>query len=272
MRAFARFFDGDSPLARDPVLGEYLGDLVRPYGVGLRTELLAAGIGHSYGEMGEQLIRDSVADGQEVDLLVLAHAVPDVRPGRSTALYLSALCHGRPQAFAISEQGAAAAFTASRLAGEFLRGGDCRDALVLVLEQSVLHYDLLPDDGSESLPALPDRHAGVAIRYDQPFKVWQYSDIDAASAVTRFLDLFPEASSALDDRVFVLGAGLAGVPDSRLAGDVIRPHGQPMTGTWAALAEKEVSERRSIVLADHDPWSRTLNVWIAERTAATWTP
>jgi hypothetical protein len=256
-RRAAAYFPGDSPLASEPVLRDYLADLAEPYGVPLREDLLAAGVGHSYGEMGEELLRAVVAEDDPADLLLLPFAMPDVRPGRSTALYLSSVCPGRPEAFAISDQGFAAPFTAIRLAGTYLATGECRNALVLVLEQSVLHHAPLLEEG-ESVPPLPERHAGVALRFDgQVPLVSQYTDVDADEAVHHMARF-----NSGEPSVFVLGQGLA---DVAVSSEVIRPKGQPLTGIWAAYAEQAEAwdaERRRVVLADYDPGMRILSVCV----------
>src|SRR5439155_25656265 len=91
-RAERRVFGETSPTAFDPILRVFLADLVRPYGLPLREDLLREGAGHSYGEMAEPLVRAAVAGGEPVDLVVLAFAVHDLRLGRATALYLSDAC------------------------------------------------------------------------------------------------------------------------------------------------------------------------------------
>ena len=256
VRCAAAYFPGDSVLAGEPVLRDYLADLAEPYGVALREDLLAAGVGHSYGEMGEELLRSVVAEDDPLDLLILPFDIPDVRPGRSTALYLSSVCPGRPEAFGISDQGTAAVFTAIRLAGTYLATGECRSALVLVLEQSVLHYEPLLADG-ESAPTLPERHAGVALRFDGAVpQVRQYPDVDADEAVRRVTEFDSGELS-----VFVLGEGLAGA-DAAMSSEVVRPKGQPLTGIWAAYAEHTEhwsAERQRVVVADYDMGMRTLS-------------
>ncbi|MDQ7910867.1 hypothetical protein RB614_40880 [Phytohabitans sp. ZYX-F-186] len=153
-RATRRVFD--EPAARSahpshgPHFAGYLADLLEPYGLAPRPP---AG-GQSYGEMAAALIADLVRPDEPVDLLVLAFAVPDVRPGRATATYLSHVCPGAPLAFAVCDQGVAAGFTALRIAEAY---PDRRRSLVVVVEQATLHYDL-------PAPApLPARHAGVAL-------------------------------------------------------------------------------------------------------------
>ena len=55
--------------------------------------------------MAEAVIARAVLPGEDVDLLVLAYAIPDITPGRATATYLSHICPGNPLAFAICDQG-----------------------------------------------------------------------------------------------------------------------------------------------------------------------
>ncbi|BFV55157.1 hypothetical protein KCMC57_up02610 [Kitasatospora sp. CMC57] len=157
-RALTQRFDGRSETSLDPDLRVFAGDLARPYGLALREDLLAEGAGQAYGEMGEVLIdRLGLTADQPVDLLILAFAVPDVQPGRAVTLHLARRCPGRPLAFAIGDQGSAAPFTALRIADQYARTGACRRAVVLILEQTTLHY----------LPAgpvtLPKRHQGVLL-------------------------------------------------------------------------------------------------------------
>lgn len=153
-RAARRVFDGPAARTAHPEHGPhfagYLADLLEPYGLAPHAP---AG-GQSYGEMGAALIADLVRPDEPVDLLVLAFAVPDVRPGRATATYLSHLCPGQPLAFAVCDQGVAAGFTALRIAQSY---PEHRRSLVIVVEQAALHYD-------PPAPApLPARHAGVAL-------------------------------------------------------------------------------------------------------------
>ncbi|WP_034262984.1 hypothetical protein [Actinospica robiniae] len=232
VRALARFFPGASELAREPVLREYLADAARPYGVAVCEDELAAGRGHSYGEMGQGLLEEVVGEGEEVGVLILAHAVPDVRPGRSTALYLSSVCPGRPHAFAVTEQGVSAAYTAIRLAATFLGSGESRNALILIVEQAAQFYEM------RTPVSMPKQHAGVALWLEPgDATVYQHTCVTRAEA----LRLLPEAP------LLLLGDGLAEV-----AGE------QPMTGAWAAYAEQP----GPAVIADYDPDIQTLSICV----------
>jgi 4-hydroxymandelate oxidase len=260
-RAERRVFDGFSQAAFDPVLRVFLADLVRPYGLALREDLLREGAGHSYGEMADPLVRAAVADGEPVDLVVLAFAIHDIRLGRATALYLSDACPGEPMAFAVCDQGNAAAFTALRLVGEFTRGGTCRRCLLVVVEQSTLHY-------RPAGPApIPDRHAAVALLFDDSGPAGlgparQHTAVPPGQVgALRAADV-AELAGGREDVTLVLGAGLAGLGLPRLVDRVVSaPAGQPFTGPWWELAGglPGWADRGGLVmLADHDPQLRYL--------------
>ncbi|HVQ92782.1 MAG TPA: hypothetical protein VMU51_17240, partial [Mycobacteriales bacterium] len=163
-RAGRRVFAETSTLALDPELRIFIADMVGPYGVPLREDLLRTGSGHTYAQMAEALLPDVLAAGEPVDLLVLAFAIHDIRIGQTTAVYLSSICPGDPLAFAICDQGSAAAFTGLRLISEYASTGDCRRALLVVAEQSALHYQPAPVPGPPA--PIPDRHAAVALLLD----------------------------------------------------------------------------------------------------------
>ncbi|HEX8768439.1 MAG TPA: hypothetical protein VF714_08725, partial [Jatrophihabitans sp.] len=123
VRAERRTFSGPSRFLSDPAnraaVSSYLSDLPRPHPTeasGAPPVLVAPDQGHSYGEMAEALIGALVPAEEPVGLLVLAYSVHDVQPGRATATYLSSVCPGTPMAFAISDQGSAAAYSALRIA------------------------------------------------------------------------------------------------------------------------------------------------------------
>jgi 4-hydroxymandelate oxidase len=237
-----RLFDGSARFTGDPghraELHRYLADLGQPYGLGPPD---GAG-GHSYGEMAEVLIGELTADGRPVDVLVLAFAVPDVRPGRATATYLSHICPGNPLAFAVCDQGAAAAFTGLRLAGEYLRTGGCRRALLVIVEQAGLAYPPV------SPAPVPARHAAVALLLGDSgppvTAVRQHPNVPPAEVPARLAAELATVDTA--GATLVLGAELAGY---RHDGAVrVAPAGQPMTGVWWELAEVAAP----VVLADYD--------------------
>ncbi|MFF2816040.1 hypothetical protein ACFVT9_11025 [Kitasatospora cineracea] len=166
-------FPEPSALAADPVhaarLHRYLTDLLAPYGLSPALDTPAPDApaggqssGQSYGEMAEALIRAVVPAGEQVDLLVLAHAVPDLTPGRATACWLSHRCPGGPLSFAVTGPDGTAAFTALRLLTAYADTAGLRRALLLVVEQDWLPYD-------PGVPvAVPATSRGVALLFGDP--------------------------------------------------------------------------------------------------------
>lgn len=262
-RVGRRVFDGISDTAFDPELRRFLTDMVRPYGLALREELFQQGAGHSYGEMAELLIADTVPADEPVDLLVLAFGIHDLRLGRATAAYLSSVCPGEPMAFAVCDQGSAAAFTALRLIGEYGRSGVCGRALLVVAEQSALHYE-------PATPAVvPQRHAAVALLYEQggtggASVVRQHADVSARLVGALLADDVAVLSGGRPDVTLVLGSGLSQFAHTCLADrTLVAVTGQPFTGPWWELAgglPRWRAEGRLVLLADYDPGLRYLSV------------
>lgn len=254
-RATRRVFEGMSDLVFDPELRVFLADMVRPYGLPLRDDLLTHGAGHSYGEMAERLIKETVHDDEPVDLLVLAFGIHDIRLGRATAAYLSHVCPGDPMPIALCDQGAAAAYTGVRLIDEYTKSGACSRALLVLAEQSALHYQ-------PAGPAvLPDRHTAVALLCEQsavggPTVVRQHADVSPGLVGALLADEVAVLTGGRADVTLVLGGGLADVGHGLGVESVVRaPAGQPFTGPWWELAGGLAGwrgEGRLVVLAEYD--------------------
>ena len=265
-RAVRLAFPDPAELASDEVhtgrLDAYLSDLLSQYKLGLEPGAIEQG-GQSYGEMAEALIKLAVPDGESVDLLVLAYAIPDITPGRATATYLSHVCPGRPMSFAVSDQGAAAGFIGLRLIRDYAQTGGPSRALMLVVEQAALPYD-------PGVPvAVPTGHSGVALLFGE------LTETSDSAARLGTVSVSPGlAVAALADEVGALFAGAAGstaILGSALATEVPEPTGpsqvriasvgQPYTGVWwelaGALAEADVRASR-ILLADYAPEAQYL--------------
>ncbi|MFG3054849.1 hypothetical protein ACGFZP_28405 [Kitasatospora sp. NPDC048239] len=227
-KAVTRYVDGRSETSLDPDLRVFVSDLVRPHGLPLREDLLDEGVGHSYGEMAEGPLREAVADGKPVDLLILAFDSPDVRPGAPASIHLSRFCPGSPLAFAVCDEGTAAAFTALQLAADFTSGGSGFDRVVVVLaEQTALHYR--PAEPVD----LPDRHCVVVLVCEKDpdceLTIRQTKPADEESASKQ---LAAEAGELGSGTLVLVGPGL---PD--VAGAQPPIAGQPFTGVWTQLAE-----------------------------------
>lgn len=237
--------DGDSPLAADPALRPYLTDLAATHGLSLREDVL--GTGQAYAELAVPVIDAVTSPEEPVDLLVLVYGVPDVQPGRNVALWLAAHCPGEPLAFAVADQGTAAAFTALRLAADFAATGECARALVVVAEQTAVPYPL-------TTPApVPDRHCAVALLLDggpAEVEVRTHPALppEAVGAV-----LAAEVAELTGDReavTLVLGPGVGAVPETAGARVLRAAPGLPHTGLWARLADAQPGSH--LVVADYD--------------------
>jgi hypothetical protein len=264
-RAEGLVFPHAAAIARDPTyasdLAVYLTDLLRQHGLAIDHAALAAG-GQSYKEMAEALIGRIVPDGERIDLLVLAYAVPDVIPGRATCVYLSGVCPGTPLAFAVSDQGTAAAFTALRLIRQYAGASDLRRALLIVLEQAWLPYD------PATPAALPTGHSGVAVLFGD-------ADQDCPARLESVATHTPTAVSALPAAISALAAESTRRAGTVIVGSLLAEHapepagvrrcpaGRPYTGVWWELVgelSQPHTEPRRLVLADYDPESRTLGL------------
>jgi hypothetical protein len=269
VRTARRTFTGPAEFLADPGnrarVAEYLADMARPYALEVQAALFgeppSPALGQSYGEMAHALIGSVVSADEPVDLLVLAFAIHDLRPGRQTAAYLSAVTPGAPMAFAICDQGSAAAFSGLRIAREYAVSAGIRRALLIVVEQGALPY---------SCPVeLPAQHRGVAMLYGdratpqaRVVGVRQHpgvppGDVDGLAAA----DLSELAAGQHDVRI-VLGAALAAVWTAPSACRVrVMPPGQPSTAVWWGLADELASEagyRDLVVAADYDAELRYL--------------
>ncbi len=234
----------DSPLATHPTLLPYLTDLAATHGLALRGEVL--GTGQAYAELAAPVVEAVTAPDEPVDLLVLAYGVPDVQPGRNAALQLAAHCPGNPLAFAVCDQGPAAAFTALRLVADYAATGACTRAVLVVAEQAAVPYPL-------TAPApVPDRHAAVAVLVEGGAAVADVRTHPALPPEAVGAVLAADVAELTAQRAgatLVLGAGVGTVPG---AAQVLRAApGLPYTGTWARLADAEPG--RFLVIADYDP-------------------
>ncbi|MFD4909893.1 hypothetical protein [Kitasatospora purpeofusca] len=252
-RVLTRYADGRSELSLDPDLRVFVADLVRPYGLPLREDLLAEGVGHAYEELAAGLLAEALGPDEPADVLIQAFDSPDVRPGAPTSLALSRSCAGTPTALALCDQGTAGAFAALRAALAYQRTGVARRAVVVLAEQTALHH--LPPEPV----TLPDRHCAVVLVCEtlpgEELTVRQDSGavVGTADSADSVAEEVRRQAKALGEEAAVLLAAGLDVPGL----DAVRvPAGQPFTGLWSALADRLPgwrAERRPVLLADFDP-------------------
>jgi hypothetical protein len=277
VRATRRTFTGPAEFLAEAGnrarVGEYLADMARPYGLNVPATLFSAppsaALGHSYGEMAQALIGPLIPADEPVDLLVLAFSVHDLRPGRQTAAYLSHVTPGAPTAFAICDQGCAAAFTGLRIAREYVASTGIRRALLVVVEQAALPY-------ASSVP-VPAQHQGIAMLYGDAtaaggdaavsFRagavtrarvagVRQHPGVSPAAVADFAAAGLSELAAGRDQVGLVLSNAAAAVWTTASAGRVrVMPPGQPSTGVWWGLIDELSRETGPglVVAADYDP-------------------
>lgn len=278
VRAVRRTFTGPAEFLSDPAnrarVGEYLADMARPYALEVPADLFRASpalaqsssaLGHSYGEMAAALIEKAVSSDEAVDLLVLAFSIHDLRPGRQTAAYLSHVTPGAPMAFAICDQGSAAAFSGLRIAGEYAASAGINRALVIVAEQAALPYGCAAP--------VPSEHRAVAMLYsaisDSAMRdggrvagVRQHPGVPPADVAGLAAADLAELAAGHDEVALVLSDALGAVWHKPLASRVrVTPGGQPSTEVWWGLIDElaDLAGRPDLlVAADYDPDLRYL--------------
>jgi hypothetical protein len=284
VRAVRRTFTGPAEFLADPAnrarVGEYLADMARPYGREVPPDLFgepsAPALGHSYGEMAEALIGPAGMAGEPVDLLVLAFSGHDLRPGRQTAAYLSHVTPGAPMAFAICDQGSAAAFSGLRIAREYASSAGIRRALLIVVEQADLPYGC-------PVP-LPAQHRGVAMLFgdglsndgpsgDGPSRngtgpqarlagLRQHPGVPPDAVAGLAAAERKELAASHHETGLVLSAALAAEWTAPAAARVrVMPPGQPSTAVWWGLIDEltgDAGHPDLVVAADYDPDLRYL--------------
>lgn len=269
VRAVRRTFTGPAEFLADPGnrarVGAYLTDMAGAYAREMPAAVLgeppSPALGHSYGEMAQALIGQAVLAGEPVDLLVLAFSVHDLRPGRQTAAYLSHLTPGAPMAFAICDQGSAAAFSGLRIARAYASSAGIRRALLIVVEQAALPYGC-------PVP-VPSQHRGVAMLYGESAMprarvadVRQHPGVPPGEAARLAAADLCELVASHHEVSLVISDALAAVWAAPAAGRVrVMPPGQPSTDVWWGLIDElsgDGGRPDLLVAADYDPGLRYL--------------
>ena len=269
VRAARRTFAGPAEFLADPGnrarIGEYLADMARPYGCEVPASLFgeppSPALGHSYGEMAQALIGAIVPADEPVGLLVLAFSVHDLRPGRQTAAYLSHVTPGSPMAFAVCDQGSAAAFSGLRVAREYASSAGVGRVLLIVVEQAALPY--------RSPAPLPSQHRGVAMLFGdcatpqaRVADVRQHPGVPPGGVADLAAADLTQLAASHHEVGLVLSDTLAAVWTAPAAGRVrVMPPGQPSTGVWWGLLDELASDAGHpdlLVAADYDPGLRYL--------------
>ncbi|MET8453981.1 hypothetical protein [Streptomyces sp. NPDC005209] len=196
---------------------------------------------------------------QGFDAAILANATPDAEPGFPMP-YVENSLDGTGTVFAVSDQGAAAAFTALRLAARTLPPGEHGRSLVVVMDQAaVLTGPPIPQD----IRPLRDSAVALVLERDGEIgapQISQYVSVPTGEIVGHLSAVARDA-----ERITAICRPELAPYWSKadVAADIVPvPDGLPCTGLWATLAQHRAAAGGAgrVVLADYDPRLKYLSV------------
>ncbi len=154
-----------NPFRFDQDMLDHDRDLLRGFDVEFSEALLRAGRNIDFGELAETALARLPRPAFGADLVIVAYGLPDLSSTRAVAA-LNLLLGGSAVAFALSEQGLHAPFTALRVIDAFAESGRCRQACLFVLEQSTRPHrdELVHGRGVLDSAALLVFRAGAGFR------------------------------------------------------------------------------------------------------------
>ncbi len=198
------------------------------------------------------------------DMVLLAHAAPDMTPNEITGTFVASLLCGEPLAYAVTDQGSAGVFTALRLAEQYAQRGSCDRAVVLAFDQATFPYDT---DVAATERLHGDAGVGLLLERDGDgsVQVLQRAGLMRADgeAVESAVEALLERLRVLPGAALTVNAGLtasgAFVGSTRVTGRA--PLGLPSTALVAMLAQRRPSQPdEPTVLVDYDPVHGQLSV------------
>ena len=227
---------------------KFFRDLLGPFGAKPDEERLRDGAQVQHRQLAETLVAaDGIRDSRP-QLVVVAHALPDLVPFTAVAPMLTERLGGGATCFSISEQGLAAPFTALRVAAAYHRSARADEVLLAVLEQTTLPepFPIVDENqliDSGVLLALNSTGAGGLTLDRAGF----------AESVAAALAGYPA-----DDRTLVVVGSW--VDDAVPGGYAVHRAGPGSycTGTWLELADNWTDWQQryaTVVLCDTDPRS-----------------
>jgi hypothetical protein len=216
------------------------------------TDELAAGGRVTFEHMITALLDRLGPRARGLDVAVLANATPDSEAVFPVP-YIEEAIGGIGTVFAVSDQGAAAPFTALRLASSTLPPGEHGRSLVIVLDQTAV-----PEGPPIPADLRPRQNSAVALLLERDGAlgrplIRQSTDAGPAEIVAMLREAAGEPD---DDLTLVCRAEF--VPywtKTGLDAEVLTVReGLPCTGLWAELAAHcaRPSRRRRVLLADYD--------------------
>lgn len=153
-RVARREFAGGATTTDTPFLHRYYADLAASHGVEHHPDVLAADSGTTFCAMAGAVVADVTAPGMPVDLVVVAHVLPDLDPRFSPGALLAGTVPGAPLVFALSGPDGAVAVTALRVVGAYARRHAYRRAVVVLVDQATLPYRTGAEPAGDAAVAL----------------------------------------------------------------------------------------------------------------------
>ncbi|HEY2443905.1 MAG TPA: hypothetical protein VGI31_12265 [Streptosporangiaceae bacterium] len=240
-----------NPYSRDEELMGYQRDLLAPFGVEFREDLLQAGSNINFVELAEHVLRGAPAAVPHPDMVIVTYGLPDCQPLKTVSSHLDYLLGGGCRSFAVSEQGLGAPFTALRIASAYAASGRCERLALFVLEQTTFPY---ADPLGRDTASLADSAALLVFDVGGGWEIsgLAWSDGELTSLLTA------AAGAGLPRSTLVVAGPWT---DPRAAGRHGRSvhrvvAGSYCTSVWLDLArhhENWAREHDAIILADTDP-------------------
>jgi hypothetical protein len=266
-----RFSPGHGRLD-DPHSAVYLPALAKATGVDFRPEILECDRGNSFTDMSAAVLPTAAA-GLPVDLIVLAHAGTDYSANEVAGPQVCDQVAGPAVAFAVTDQGAIAGFTATRLATLSLSRPDVARVAVVACEQNVSTFvteqtDLQRITADAAVGLVLERATSEPDSSPDEVTTWHgrtgpsgpVPELNACWQALTGPDLTstgrPAGSATGAGVTVVLGAGVPAQwsPPSP-AGRIERAErGLAAVAVWLKVAELvESGVRGPVVLLDHEP-------------------
>jgi hypothetical protein len=228
-------------------------NLVEPFGCTVDEQLLKSGPNVCHRDLADQLAGHQQMRGHAPDLIIVAHALPDLHPFTAVASHLNMLFGGKATSFSIGEQGLAAPFTALRIVDAFQRSKRATQALVAILEQTTIPtpFPLIEPERLVDSGVFMVLDSGTGLRVDS------VESADSAAAVTRRMSELAQADP--DGTLLVLGPWMEAA-EIGPGPTVLRvAPGKYCTSVWLELAASwQVWQQQysTVVLCDTEPRTR----------------
>ncbi|WP_019548318.1 hypothetical protein [Streptomyces sulphureus] len=212
-------------------------DLLERHGQRFDRERFLSGRHVDHRSLTDLLADQDGLRGRTADLIVVAHALPDVLAHGVTASHAALRFGDGVHGFSVADQGLAAPFTGLRIVSAFRASGRARHPVLLVVEQTTLPaHDPVVDDGPVRLV---DSGALLAFGEDGPLRLGAGSDeVRVDLPADRLPELIrAQAHPDAGETLVVLGPD-APEPEPVPGGHLHRvPPGSYATSVWIALAD-----------------------------------